>query len=79
MGSAERFSKINKGMLELHPSFVLEDRNKMTKWIAKLFDNKTRHADIVRFIRTEYGKETGHLTDDDCIHYYYHITHKGDN
>lgn len=76
MGSAERFCKVTKGCWNCIPSFVLEDRKKMTKWIAKLFNNKTRHADIVRFIRTEYGKETGHLTDEDCLHYYNHITHK---
>jgi hypothetical protein len=48
----------------------------MSKWIAKLFKNKTKHSDIVRFIRTEYYNDVKHLTDDDVILYYDHITHK---
>ena len=75
MGSAERFCKVTKGCWNCIPSFVLEDRNKMINWIANLFNNKNKHSDIVRFIRTEYFKDVEHLTDDDVI-LYYNITHK---
>ena len=47
----------------------------MTKWIAKLFANKSSASDIVRYIRTEFRGDTDHLTDDDSIRYYNHITH----
>ncbi len=47
----------------------------MINWIANLFNNKNKHSDIVRFIRTEYFKDVEHLTDDDVI-LYYNITHK---
>ena len=57
------------------PFIVLQERKKMTKWIAKLFNNKNKHSDIVRFIRTEYFEDVKHLTDDDVI-LYYNITHK---
>ena len=62
-------------MLFCIPLTVLEVRNKMTKWIAKLFSNKTSASDIVRYIRTEFREDTAHLTDEDCLHYYNHITH----
>jgi len=48
----------------------------MSKWIAKLFEMKTNRSDIVRFIRTEYYKDTKHLKDEDCLAFYQHITHK---
>jgi hypothetical protein len=48
----------------------------MSKWIAKLFKNKTKHSDIVRFIRTEYHQDTKHLKDEDVLAYYDYITHK---
>jgi len=47
----------------------------MTKWIARLFSNKSSASDIVRYIRTEFRGDTDHLTDEDCLHYYNHITH----
>ena len=34
---------------------------------------KQNHADIIRFIRTEYRNDTEHLRDEDVIHYYDHI------
>jgi len=47
----------------------------MSKWFAKLFQTKTKHTDIVRFIRTEYHKDTKHLNDEDVLAYYEYITH----
>lgn len=58
------------------PLLILEDDNKMTKWIANLFQSKNKYTDIVRFIRTEYYNDTKHLTDEDVISYYDYITHK---
>lgn len=48
----------------------------MLKWIANLFQPKEKYSDIVRFIRTEYYHDTKHLTDDDIMSYYDHITAK---
>jgi uncharacterized protein YehS (DUF1456 family) len=48
----------------------------MTKWIAKLFNNKNRHSDIVRFIRTEYADDVKHLHDHDVVEFYNHIMTK---
>lgn len=65
----------NKGCFCV-PLFVLEDDNKMLKWIANLFQSKNKYSDIVRFIRTEYYGDTKHLSDEDVISYYNYITHK---
>ena len=48
----------------------------MSKWIEKLFPMKQNHADIIRFIRTEYRADTEHLRDEDVMHYYNHIMNK---
>ena len=48
----------------------------MSKWIAKLFQNKTNHSEIVRFIRTEYHNDVKHLKDEDVVSYYEYITRK---
>lgn len=48
----------------------------MSKWIAKLFQTKPNHTDIIRYIRTEYAADTKHLKDEDVLSYYEYITHK---
>jgi hypothetical protein len=73
MGSAGRFCKLTRDAFCI-PLTVLQGSNKMTKWIAKLFQTKPNSADIVRFIRTEYTNDTKHLADDDVIEYYNNIT-----
>ena len=35
-----------------------------------LLDPKLSYADTVRYVRTEFGKETNHLSDEDCLEYY---------
>jgi hypothetical protein len=48
----------------------------MSKWIAKLFEPKHNSNDIVRFVRTEYRKDTEHLHDVDVIAYYNNLMSK---
>ena len=52
------------------PFIVLEERNKMSKWIAKLFPMQGNESDIVRFVRTEYRNEVQHLKDSDVVLFY---------
>ena len=43
---------------------------KILNWIIDLLDPKPSYADTVRYVRTEFGKETNHLSDEDCLEYY---------
>jgi|TARA_B100000497_G_C7530591_1_gene321807 uncharacterized protein YehS (DUF1456 family) len=56
------------------PFIILEGRNKMSNWIAKLFEPKYNPRDIVNFIRTEYANDVRHMRDEDVIHFYNNIT-----
>jgi uncharacterized protein YehS (DUF1456 family) len=58
------------------PFIVLEERNKMSKWIAKLFPMQGNASDIVRFVRTEYRSDVEHLSDIDVVLYYNNLMSK---
>jgi len=70
MGIHERAQKVKLGMQVRIPFIVLEERNKMSKWIAKLFPMQGNASDIVRFVRTEYRNEVQHLKDSDVVLFY---------
>ena len=45
--------------------------------LRRLFEPKANSNDMVRYIRTEFGKETEHLADEDCLEYYnYYLTRR---
>jgi len=52
--------------------------NKVLNFIRKLFENKHDNSDIVNYVRTEWGNETKHLSNADCIGFYdNYLTSKG--
>ena len=42
----------------------------MLNRLKKLFESSNSHANIVRFIRTEYANDVRHMTDNDAHNFY---------
>ena len=44
--------------------------NTIITWFKELLEPKPTNADLIRYVRTEFAKETRNLKDDDCLEYY---------
>ena len=49
----------------------------MIQALRRLFEPKANNREMIRFIRTEFGRDTNHLKDEDCMAFYeYYLNSK---
>lgn len=49
----------------------------MIQALRRLFEPKANNRELIRFIRTEFARDTNHLKDEDCMAFYeYYLNSK---
>ena len=48
----------------------------MIRWIMNLLKSKGREDGIVQYVRTEFGAEVKHLSNENCVGFYNHYLSK---